>query len=213
MTTRPLALLSPVLLLLLAGAGCATQTKVLQAPHYSLAYPEFWKVDAVAKKDGEPTRITIGKFSDTVISGSEEVAGDSIYEKSQAEVEARVYTWPVKGDLPDPVKKVSELLMSDPDLKLDQQALISQAGEECGGKFQRQFTILKQSRAGMDLLSRPGHRLILIGGREGDLLLGVVTRVPYEQDVGLYCHNLGNMRIQLQNLLDAVTLGPPPPAQ
>jgi hypothetical protein len=210
MTTRPLAL---VVLSLLAGFGCATQNKVLSAPHYSLSYPDFWKVDAVAKKDGEPTKVTIGKYSETVISGSEEVAGSSIYEKSQADVEARVYTWPAAGDLPDPTKKVSELLLSDPDLKLDQQALIGQAGEECGGKFQRQFTILGQSRAAMDLLSRPGHRLILIGGRQGDVLLGVVTRVPYEQDGGLYCHNLSNMRIQMQNLLDGLTMGAAPPAQ
>jgi len=38
----------------------------------------------------------------------------------------------------------------------------------------------------------------------------VVSRVPYEQDVGLYCHNLSNMMTQLQTLLDGLKVNPAP---
>jgi hypothetical protein len=34
-----------------------------------------------------------------------------------------------------------------------------------------------------------------------------VARVPFEQDIGRYCHNLSNMQVQLQNLLDGVVVG------
>ena len=43
-------------------------------------------------------------------------------------------------------------------------------------------------------------------------LLGVVARVEYEQDVARYCHNLSNMRVQLQNLLDGLVVVPQPTA-
>jgi hypothetical protein len=194
----------------LSGAfGCATEQKVLKAPHYALAYPEYWKVQAVAQKDGEPTKLVIGKYSETIISDGESATADSIYERSQAEVEARIYTWPADAEAGDATKKVADRLSNDADLQLPKQGLIRSPGEECGGKFKRKFTVLQKEEETMDLASQPGHRLILVGSQKAGLLLGVVTRVPFEQDVGLYCHNLSNMRLQLQNVLDGMTLEPP----
>ena len=76
----------------LAGAtsGCATENKVTRGPHFVLTHPDFWAVKSVATKDGEPTKIGIGKFSETVIDGGAGATSDSMYENSQAEVDARI---------------------------------------------------------------------------------------------------------------------------
>ena len=68
----------------------------------------------------------------------------------------------------------------------------------------KKYTVLGKQQKPLDLVSRPGWRTILVGGTKRGLLLGVVARVRYEQDIGRYCHNLSNMQVQLQNLLDGL---------
>ena len=72
--------------------------------------------------------------------------------------------------------------------------------------LKKKYTIVGNKEEPLDLVSRPGWRTILLGGKKEGVLLGVVARVPYEQDVGRYCHNLSNMQVQLQNLLDGLVL-------
>ena len=74
----------------------------------------------------------------------------------------------------------------------------------------------------MDLIKRPGWRTIVVGLKGQGSLVGVVARVEYEQDIRRYCHNLKNLQVQLQNLLNGFKLlpqggagppaGPPDPA-
>ena len=59
-----------------------------------------------------------------------------------------------------------------------------------------------------EVRSSPGFRSILLGAKSEGRLIGVMARVPYEQDGGLFCHNLSNMRTQLQTLLDGLTVKP-----
>jgi hypothetical protein len=197
------------LVLGLGSVGCASATKVTQGPGYALSHPDYWKVKSVATKDGEPTIVNIGTYSNTVVNegvGADLSAG---YEASQAEVEARIYKWTQEEKAPDPTKKVAGLLIQDPDLKLQEHAQVSEQANECGADFKRKYTVLKHDETPMDLLKRPGFRTILVGTQQDNVLLGVVSRVPYEQDTGLYCHNLSNMKTQLQTLLDNLVLTAP----
>ncbi|HEY0711562.1 MAG TPA: hypothetical protein VGF45_02740, partial [Polyangia bacterium] len=74
------------------------------------------------------------------------------------------------------------------------------------------YTFFGETRDPEDLLKRPGFRTIVVGAKKNDVLYGVLTRVPYEQDPGLYCYNLRNMQLQLQNLLTGLQpeAGPAP---
>jgi hypothetical protein len=194
------------LMLGLGSVGCATANKVTQGPNYALTHPDYWKVKSVATKDGEPTIVSIGTYSNTVVNegvGADVSAG---YEASQAEVEARIYSWKQAEKAEDPTKKVAALLIQDPDLQLQAHGQVGDQPPECGTDFKRKYSVLKHDQTPMDLLKRPGFRTILVGAQQDDVLLGVVSRVPYEQDSGLYCHNLSNMRTQLQTLLDNLVL-------
>jgi len=199
---------------LLSGA-CAAQSKVAETPYYKFAYPEYWKVNALAKGEGEPTEVVIGKYSETTITegvGGVEDGIEALYETSQADIEVRVYAWanpPQDGDAP---KLVVNLLADDPKLELRQHGLIPTQPPECGREFELKYKLGDRDATALNLLKQPGWRTILVGGIRNNMLLGVVARVPYEQDGGLYCHNLANMRVQLQNFLDAMSLAPAPPA-
>jgi hypothetical protein len=196
------------LVLSLGSIGCATQNKVLTGPGYQLTHPDYWKVKQVASKEGEPSIVNIGQYSTTVVSEGVGATPDSMYESSQAEVEVRIYSWKDAEKAEDPTKKVAQKLIGDGDLQLAAHGQIPDQPPECGTDFKRKYNILKTDSTPIDLLKRPGFRTIVVGTQQQDMLLGVVSRVPYEQDGGLYCHNLSNMRTQLQNLLDALTLAP-----
>jgi hypothetical protein len=185
--------------------GCATEQKVLRTPQYSLTYPAFWKVKSVAAKAGDQTTLSIGRYSDTVMDTGEN-GNDSLYEKSQADVDVRIVAWPEPPDAGDPAKKVAELLWEDPDLKLSQHGRLRENGKECGQEFRKKFSILHTPSQPLDLMSQPGFRTVVVGGKAQGILVGVVARVPTEQDVGLFCHNLANLQLQLQNVLDGLTL-------
>jgi hypothetical protein len=188
-----------------SAAGCATEQKVLRTPYFNLSHPDFWKVKTVAQKPGEPTVVTIGTYGSTVINEGSGATEGAVYESSQADVEVRVFAWPEPAgggaESANPTDRVSQLLFKDPELQLAKHGLIPQQQAECGREFQRKYRVLGAEQAPMDLLSRPGWRTILLGGKAPGLLVGVLSRVPYEQDGGLYCHNLSNMRTQLETFL------------
>jgi hypothetical protein len=213
-SSRFLELVPPLLLatMAMAAVGCATENKLLQTPRYNLSYPEFWKVESAAQKDGDATHVVIGKYSDTNMNSGEGAQGNSIFETSQADVDVHIYAWPaVSGeDAKNIPMKVRSMLLGDSTLSLDKQGRMPDDRDECGRQFKPKFNFLGGQVDTLDMASRPGRRFILVGGQSGGTLMGVVTSVPYEQDGGLYCHNLNNMRIQLQYVLDGLTVKPAP---
>jgi hypothetical protein len=79
---------------------------------------------------------------------------------------------------------------------------------ECGS-FPKAARLAGKTLTPLDLAKRPGWRTMVLGGAFDVGLVAVLARVDYEQDVGRYCHNLRNMRTQVQNLLDGLELGAP----
>jgi hypothetical protein len=212
-TARNLAAVT--LFLAIGGAaGCATEQKQLKTPYYTISHPDFWQVKSVGQKPAEATVVRIGTYGSTTINEGSGATEGAMYESSQAEVEVRVFAWPepVQPEEGTPSERVSKLLFNDPDLQLAKHGLIPQQQSECGQEFQRKYTVLGAEQAPLDLLAQPGFRTILLGGKAPGLLIGVVSRVPYEQDSGLYCHNLSNMRTQLGIFLTGLTAAAPPAA-
>jgi hypothetical protein len=202
----PLLSLLALAAMALGSNGCATENKVLKTSRYTLTYPDFWKVEKVGEKDGEATRVTIGKYSTgTINEGSGAI---NSLEASQADVDVRVYTWTAPAEIKEPSKKAGDLMTADPDLNLAKQVMVAEGSRECGTDFKAKMHLLNSDQYALDLFSRPGHRLIVVGAVNSGVLVGVVARVPYEQDAGLYCHNLQNMRLQMQNLMDGIALTP-----
>jgi hypothetical protein len=215
---------SPSIFLLavaLGALGCATAQKQVRTPYYTLSHPDFWKVKSVAQKPAEATIVNIGQYGSSIVNEGSGATESAVYESSQAEVEVRIYAWPEPAGSPDtadPTERVSQLLFKEPALELEKHSLIPQQQSECGREFQRKYKVLGAQQAPYDLVARPGWRTILLGGKAPGLLVGVLSRVPYEQDGGLYCHNLSNMRTQLENVLTglspATNAGPAsPPGQ
>jgi hypothetical protein len=206
----PLALLATAW----AGAGCATEQKMVKTPRYTLSYPDYWKVQSVAQKDGEPTHVVIGKYSETTMSSPGETSGTAgaNYETSMADIDVRIYAWPAQAEAPDATQQAAQLMFKDPDLQMDKLGRMPDQRNECGNEFKRKYSLLGGDHEPLDLASRPGHRMIVVGAQSQGTLIGVASRVPYEQDVGLYCYNLGNMRTQLQLLLDGIKLASSAPA-
>jgi hypothetical protein len=200
----PLTLLATALV----SIGCATEQKMLKTSRYTLSYPDYWKVNSVAQKDGEATHVTIGKYSETVMTapGGEANNSAAAYEASQADVDVHLYAWPAPAEAGDATQQAAQLMFKDPELQMDKLGRMPDQRDECGNDFKRKYTMLGSEHETLDLASRPGHRMIVVGAQSQGTLMGVASRVPYEQDVGLYCHNLSNMRIQLQLFLDGVKL-------
>jgi hypothetical protein len=198
--------------------GCITGAQQqLRTERYTLNHPDYWKVKKTAVQDGEATLVVIPRYGEAVInegSGSMSSTAEENYDALTADVEVRLYTWPDGGDgEADPTGQVSKRLMADPDLQLRRHMLIADYPPECG-VYPKKYLIFGVQQTPLDLISRPGYRTILVGGRANGVLLGVVARVDYEPDVRRLCHNLHNMRVQLQNLLDGLRAsgGPAPRA-
>jgi hypothetical protein len=202
-----------------ASIGCVTAQKQVKTPHFTLAHPDYWEVKNVGTKHGEPTTVIIKNFGSAVIdegSGAMEQRQQN-YEAVQADVETRVYTWPEPPGVQDATAAAAEMLQGESTLELPRHLRVAEQPPECG-LLKKKYTILGAKEEPLDLVSRPGWRTILIGGKKQGVLLGVVARVPYEQDVGRFCHNLSNMQVQLQNLLDGLIVvgnggNAQPPAQ
>jgi hypothetical protein len=212
MRRRVLPVLGLALFAVATASGCATEQKMLKTSRYTLSYPDFWKVESVAQKDGDPTHVTIGKYSETIVASGEGATGSSNYEAQQADIDVRIFAWPAPAEAGDATAQAAQLMFKDPDLHMDKQGRMPDQRDECGNQFKRKYKVFGADREPFDLASRPGHRMILVGAQDSGTLLGVVTRVPYEQDAGLYCHNLINMQTQLQILLDGLKLASSTPA-
>jgi hypothetical protein len=188
---------------MVGAAGCGAGQQVLKTPQYTLSHPDYWKIKSTASKPGEPTVLSIGRFSATVMDIGE--GTDSTYESSEAEVEVRIIAWPAPPDPADPSEAVGALLREDPDLQLARHGRLPDSAQECGQTFRKKFTIFRTPQMPLDLLVRPGFRTIVIGARAQGWLYGVVARVPFEQDMGLFCHNRNNLQLQLQVVLDGLS--------
>jgi hypothetical protein len=192
------------LLAAVAAAGCGTGTQQLATAHYTLTAPDYWKVKKQAARDGDPTIVVIQQYGSAVIDegAGAMAAKDQNYDAVTADVEVRLYTWPDPGG-DDPTKLVSQALVRDQDLQLNRHLVIPENPPECN-VYPKKYTIFGSQQTPLDLVSRPGWRTIVVGARANGFLLGVVSRVEYEQDMARECHNLSNMRVQLQNLFDGL---------
>jgi hypothetical protein len=168
--------------------------------------PDFWQVKSEGLIDGAPTVVIIGKYGSAIIDEGSGALGSKAtnYESVQADVEVRVFAWPASPKAEDPSVMVGNLLARDPTLHLTRHVALPDQPLECG-LLKKKYTILANQQEPLDLVSRPGWRTIVVGGTAQGNLVGVVARVEYEQDMGRYCHNLSNMQVQLQNLLDGLT--------
>lgn len=204
------------------AAGCASANKQVKTPRYTLSMPDFWEVKGEGLADGTPTTVFIGRYGSAIIdSGSGSINAPGMdYESVQADVQVRVYAWPQLKNMTDPTLSVLQLLAGDSELKLTRHVRLPDQPPECG-LLRKKYDILKVPTEPLDMVSRPGWRTIVLGAAGGGSLLGVVARVEFEQDVARYCHNLRNMQVQLQNLLDvldvvqqptAAPVPPPPPS-
>jgi hypothetical protein len=203
----------------LAGA-CAAGQQELRTPRYAAAHPDFWRVKEVGRQDGQASLVIVPQFGDAVIDDSASGRGSrNSYETLQAEVELRLYGWARPEGLQDPTREVLARIADDPTLELRRATPVMETPPECG-QWKRKFRLFGQMQDPVEVVSRPGFRTVIVGGSTSSSLVGVVARVPFEQDMGLYCHNLRNLRIQLQNLLDglrpadgsAPAAAPAPPA-
>ena len=202
---------------LLGGAvGCTPATQQLSTSHFTLSHPDYWKVKRTAAQDGQATIVIIPQYGSAVIdegSGTMASKGQN-YDAVTADVEVRLYNFPDPAPDMDPTQAVSRLIgKADPDLALQQSFMIPDNPPECG-TYPKKYTIYGKVETPIDLVKRPGYRTIVVGSRSDGFLTGVVSRFEYEPDMERNCHNLSNMRVQLQNLLDALVAihGPAGPA-
>lgn len=196
-----------------SAVACAPQTVQLQTPHYTLSHPDYWRVKKQAAADGDATVVVIPQYGDAVIDegAGAMAAKEQNYDAVTANVEVRLYSWPDPGNA-DPTKEASMKLANDGELMLRQHSLVPDNPPECGA-FPKKYSVFGTQQTPLDLWKRPGWRTIVVGGRANGYLLGAVARVDYEPDMARNCHNLSNMRVQLQNLLDGVVAtGAPAPA-
>jgi hypothetical protein len=206
-------LLGLAALMVLGGGaiGCVPQAVQLKTERFTLNHPDHWKVEKTAAKDGDPTVVIIPQYGAAVI---DEGAG-SMGPKSQnydavtADVEVRLYTAPDPGTNGDPTQEVAATIGEDPAVQLKQHFVIPDNPPECG-VYPKKYMVFGAQQTPVDLVKRPGWRAIVVGGRANGFLLGVVARFEYQPDMQRNCHNLSNMRVQLQNLLDALSANPAP---
>jgi hypothetical protein len=197
---------------LLGAVGCTPATQNLQTTHFSLAHPDYWKVTKTAAKDGEPTIVIIPQYGAAVIdegSGSMANKGQN-YDAVTADVEVRLYNFPDEAPDADPTQAAANLVAkADPELALNQSFVIPDNPPECN-VYPKKYTVFGKTQTPLDMVKRPGHRTIVVGGRANGFVTAVVSRFEYEPDMQRNCHNLANMRVQLQNLLDALVASSPP---
>jgi hypothetical protein len=194
------------------GVGCATGTQSLQTSHYTLTHPDYWKVKKTAAQDGDSTIVIIPQYGAAVIdegSGSMANKGQN-YDAVTADVEVRIYNFPYPNPDADPSEAAAKLISkADPELAIQQSFVIPDNPPECD-VYPKKYTIFGKVQTPLDLVKRPGYRTIVLGANADGFLTGVVARFEYEPDMGRNCHNLANMRVQLQNLLDAMVATAPP---
>lgn len=175
-------------------------------PQYALAMPDFWEVKQTAQGFDEPTKVVIGQYGDAVINDGSGTVG--AYDSVTADVHVWVYVWKADATNQDALERTFARLLQVPELALTEHQQIPEQPMECG-TFPKAARLGGKTLPTLDLVKRPGWRTMVLGGAFDVGLVGVLARVDYEQDVGRYCHNLRNMRTQVQNLLDGLQLGTP----
>jgi hypothetical protein len=194
------------LVALLGSVGCTQATQQLQTAHYTLSHPDFWKVKKTAAQDGDSTIVIIPQYGAAVIdegAGSMASKGQN-YDAVTADVEVRLYNFPDPAPAVDATQAAFKLISNvDPELALPQSYIIPDNPPECE-MYPKKYTVFGKVETPVDLVKRPGHRTIVVAGRSDGYLTGVVSRFEYEPDMQRNCHNLSNMRVQLQNLLDVL---------
>ena len=207
----------------LGGCATFTPTRELHTPRYTLTLPELWQVKTTGLADGQPTTVIIGTFiakPPPAPEGSPPAGPVRSYEPMQSEVEVRIYAWPESAVADEgaavrtpaeheAASRVARLLARDQSLQLRRHVLVPDRPQECG-RPPRSYKLLGVEREPLDVASQPGWRAVIVGGKLPGALLGVVARVPHEPDLGLYCHNLGNLQAHLQMLLDGLVALPTP---
>jgi hypothetical protein len=194
----------------LGVVGCAGQ-KALVTPQYVLTMPGYWETKATSKAPGEPSEVVIGQYGDAVIdtgAGS----GANQYDALTADVHVWIYAWAASPSGLSAIEQARLRLRDNPVLALPSHAHIPDQPMECG-QFPRSFRLEGQTLPALELVRRPGWRTTVLAGVLDEWLVAVVARVDFEQDVARYCHNLRNMRTQVQNLLDGLTVGGTPAAK
>lgn len=207
------------------GIACVPATQQLTTSHFTLSHPDYWKVKKTASQDGEPTIVVITQYGSAVIdegSGTMASKGQN-YDAVTADVEVRLYNFPDAAPEMDPTQAVAPLIgKADPELALQQSYIIPDNPPECGA-YPKKYTVYGKVETPIDMVKRPGYRTIVVGARSDGYLTGIVSRFEFEPDMQRNCHNLSNMRVQLQNLLDGLVAshaaggappapGTPPPA-
>lgn len=184
---------------LFGAVGCAGQKEIVTA-QYALTVPGFWEVNKVSKAAGEPTHVIIGQYGDAVIDTGAGSGGGG-YDARTADVHVWIYAWPASSNPASPMDQGFSRLVREPTFELASLAKVPEQPLECG-QFPRAFRWEGQTISALELVRRPGWRTMLVSGVFHEWLVAVVARVEFEQDIARYCHNLRNLRTQLQNLLD-----------
>lgn len=196
--------------LLAGGVGCA-ESRVLETPRYTLTIPSHWEVKHVAAAEGERTDIIVRPYGDAVIdSGSGATTPASAnYDARTADFEAFVWAWPDSSSPVNPSLEAANRLADDPTLSLRTHGPLPDMPRECC-VYRRTFRHLDRDVVPLDLVRRPGWRVIVAGVRGQGSLVGVAMRVEVEPvDVNRNCHNLRIMQVNVQDLLDGLKLHPP----
>ena len=200
---RFLAVVAFVALASFVGVGCAGQKRVL-TPQYALQVPAFWDVKQTAQAYGEPTKVVIGQYGDAVINdGSGTV---SPYDSVTADVHVWIYVWKAEPSGGPALEQAFARLSRVPEFALPAHRQVPEQPMECD-TFPKAARLAGKTLPTLDLAKRPGWRTIVLSDLFDIGLVGILARVDFEQDVNRYCHNLRNMRTQVQNLLDGLQLG------
>jgi hypothetical protein len=195
-------------LLAAMGASACSVTQPVVTPRYRIQAIDFWEVKKVGLKDAEPTQIAIGQYSGAVIDDGSGATSGAAYDTRTAEVDALVYAWSDAEPEKPAVEVVLRLLRNEGDLRLPEHLAVATTPFECG-RLQRKYRHLGQTLSSADLVKRPGWRTIVVGVRGQGTLVAVIGRVEFQQDLNRYCHNLNNLQVQTQNLLDGLELVAP----
>ncbi len=192
-------------LLVAMGASACSVTQPIVTPRYRIQAIDFWEVKKVGLKDGDASHIAIGQYSGAVIDDGSGATSGAAYDTRTAEVDMRVFAWPDADPEIPAVEVALRLLQNEADLRLPEHLVVATTPFECG-RLQRKYRHLGQTLSSEDRIKRPGWRTIVVGVRGQGSILAVVGRVEFQQDLRRYCHNLNNLQVQTQNILDGLEL-------
>src|SRR5688572_1761419 len=170
--------------------GCVPQTVQMKTDRLTLNHPDHWKVTKTATRDGEPTVVVITQYGAAVIDdGAGSMAmKEQNYDAVTADVEVRLYAAPDPNTNPDPTQDVALVIARDPEVKLREHMIIPDNPPECG-QYPKKYMVFGVQQTPVDVVKRPGHRVIVVGGRSNGIILGAVARVEYLPDPQRNCHN------------------------